>query len=45
MAAAKWSLGALEDCLEGLMDRLVLLQMALPVRRRARDGTKAVRDL
>ncbi len=34
----------LEDRLEGLMDRLVLWQMALPDVEAGADGTKAVRD-
>lgn len=34
----------LEDRLEGLMDRLVLWQMALPDAEASADGTKAVRD-
>jgi hypothetical protein len=34
----------LEDRLEGLMDRLVLWQMALPDAEADADGTKPVRD-
>lgn len=34
----------IEDRLEGLMDRLVLWQMALPDVEAGADGTKAVRD-
>jgi hypothetical protein len=34
----------LEDRLEGLMDRLVLWQMALPDVEAGADGTKTVRD-
>jgi hypothetical protein len=34
----------LEDRLEGLMDRLVLWQMALPDAEANADGTKTVRD-
>ena len=34
----------IEDRLEGLMDRLVLWQMALPDMEAGADGTKAVRD-
>ena len=34
----------LEDRLEGLMDRLVLSQMALPDAEVGADGTKPVRD-
>ena len=34
----------LEDRLEGLMDRLVLWQMALPDAEASADGTKAMRD-
>lgn len=36
--------GILEDHLEGLMDRLVLWQMALPDAEANADGTKTVRD-
>lgn len=36
--------GILEDRLEGLMDRLVLWQMALPDAEIGADGTKPVRD-
>jgi hypothetical protein len=36
--------GILEDRLEGLMDRLVLWQMALPDAEIGTDGTKPVRD-
>jgi hypothetical protein len=36
--------GILEDRLEGLMDKLVLWQMALPDAEIGADGTKPVRD-